>query len=75
MDVLVVHTMGMGHDQFNIVTAVRDKRVDQQGALLVPEHSCRFLQELRVGPGVPGKTSHIRLYNGNRGFGHKIITL
>ncbi len=63
--------MGMGHDQFKVVAAVRDNRIDQELALLVFEEFCCFLQEFRVGAGVSGKTAHIRLNHRNGGLGHK----
>jgi hypothetical protein len=72
VDLFIVYAMGMGHDQFEIIAAVRDKGIDQEFTLFILEQFVRLLEELGVGAGVSGKTAHIRLNHRNGGLGHRI---
>src|SRR5665647_99846 len=71
MDLFIIHTMNMRHDQFEVITAVRDKRIDEQFSFLIFEHICCLFQQFRVGAGVSGKTTYIRFNNGNCRLWHE----
>ena len=71
MDLFIINAMSMRHDQFEVITAVRDKRIDEQSAFLILEHLCCLFQQLRVGTGMSGETSHIRLDYRECGLRHE----
>jgi len=73
MDLGIILSPGMGHDQLEVIAAVGHERVYQELAFLFLEHLRSLLEEEQMGAGMPRKSPDIGLNQGNRGFCHVCI--